>query len=93
MRRRPTAATIVLALAFAIVGCAGDAPKEPGKRPRSKAAATCVGAECRVRVTCKGKVYVRVGPAPVDVRSSTTALRTSITADFAGTRHDALIRC
>ena len=55
--------------------------------------AKCAGAECEVRVTCKGKVKRRVGPAPVNVRTSKTALRTTIYADFAGSRHDATIRC
>lgn len=90
MRRPTIALTLTLA---ATSGCAGDEPKAPPEQPPGKAVATCAGAECKVRVTCNGKVHVRVGPAPVDVRTTRSALRTSVTADFAGSRHDAVVRC
>jgi len=87
---------MAVALAFVVLsGCVRD---EPPKRsttspPRNKAVARCAGQECRVRVTCKGRVSVRLGAAPVRVRTSNTALRTAIFLDFAGSRDDVVIRC
>jgi hypothetical protein len=91
-----TAAWIVAALAGSAAGGCGvdDAPKSPSKSAaRSFAKARCAGAECRVRIVCKGKVHVRLGPAPVRVRTSKTALVTSFYADFAGSASDVEIRC
>ena len=84
-----------MAIACATVaGCGvNDEPKTPSKKAPNSAKARCAGAECRVRVVCKGKVHVRVGPAPVRIRTSKTALRTNVLADFAGSRHDAVVRC
>jgi hypothetical protein len=98
MRRPPTrtAAGIVAAIALATASGCGvdDAPKSPSKSAaRSSAKARCAGAECRVRIVCKGKVHVRLGPAPVRVRTSKTALVTSFYADFAGSASDVEIRC
>ena len=85
---------ILVALASAtLAACGGgDSSKSSKKPPRNSAKARCAGAECRVRIVCKGKVYVRVGPAPVRIRTSDTALRTTIIADFAGPK-DAVVRC
>lgn len=94
--RLPRTPTLLVALACASVsGCGvNDDPKTPsGDRPRDSAKATCAGAECRVRVTCKGEVKVVVGPAPVEIRTSKSALRSAVLADFAGTGHDQTIRC
>jgi hypothetical protein len=93
--RTRTAAGIVVAIAFATTaGCGvNDEPKSPSAKPPNSAKARCAGAECRVRVVCKGKVHVRVGPAPVNIRTFKTALRTNVLADFAGSRHDATVRC
>jgi hypothetical protein len=91
-----TVATIMLAVALVTTsGCGvNDSPKKPTKsRARTSAVAHCAGAECRVRVKCKGRIYVRVGPAPVQVRTTTSALRTSVIADFAGSRNDAIVQC
>ena len=75
-------------------GCGvNDEPKAPSKRPASSAVAKCAGYECRVRVTCKGRVQMRYGPAPVRVRTRKSALVTTFFADFAGSRNDATIRC
>jgi len=96
MRRSPTraAATILLALALGTLSACGggDSDKSSKKPPRNSAKARCAGAECRVRIVCKGRVYVRVGPAPVAIRTSNSALRTTIIADFAGPK-DAVVRC
>jgi hypothetical protein len=92
-RRIRTAAAIVAALAVAVTsGCSGDEPKS-AKHGRSSAVTTCAGAECKVRVRCKGEVHVRLGPAPVRVSTRKSALVTTIYADFAGSRHDATVRC
>jgi hypothetical protein len=91
-----TAVTIVLsALALAVIaGCGvNDSPKSPGKSAGNSAKARCAGVECRVRIVCKGRVHVVVGPAPVNVRTSKTALVTTFFADFAGSRNDATVRC
>ena len=86
------AAAVVLMAASACGG--GESDKPPAsKAPRDRAIADCAGNECRVRVRCKGRNYVRRGTAPVDIRTSKTALTTTIVADFAGSRHDAMIRC
>ena len=92
MRRALTCigAAIVVAL---LPGCVDDEPRKPAKKPRSSAVAKCAGYECRVRVICKGKRYVRIGPAPVKVRTKSTAFRTTIVSDFAGSRNDSVIRC
>ena len=94
--RRPrirTAAAIVAALAATVAaGCSGDEPKS-AQHGRSSAVATCAGAECKVRVRCKGRVDVLLGPAPVQVSTRKSALVTTIYADFAGSRHDVTIRC
>ena len=76
-------------------GCGDDSPEPTTKKPkRSKAVGDCAGAECRVKVTCKsGRVYVRTGPAPVRIRTSNSLLRTTIIADFAGSKDDSVIRC
>jgi len=96
MRRSQTraAATILIALALgALAACGGsDSDKSSKKPPRNSAKARCAGAECRVRIVCKGRVYVRFGPAPVAIRTSDSALRTTITVDFAGSK-DAVVRC
>jgi hypothetical protein len=91
-----SAATIAALAFMTMSGCGfGDkAKEEPRKVTRSKAKARCAGAECRVRVTCaRGRVYVRVGPAPVRIRTSDTLLRTTIVIDFAGSRANSVIRC
>jgi hypothetical protein len=97
VRRSPTRAAALIAAAIACATAAGcgvdDEPKSPTKRAPSSAKARCAGAECRVRVVCKGKVHVRVGPAPVSIRTNKTALRTNVLADFAGSSHDAVVRC
>jgi hypothetical protein len=93
MRRTPTrsAATILVGLALAtLTACGGDDSSKP--LPRNSAKARCAGAECRVRIVCKGRVYVRLGPAPVAIRTRDSALRTTIIADFAGPK-DAVVRC
>lgn len=79
---------------LALSGCGdGDASKPATTTgPRDAARARCADNECRVRVTCKGKVYVRRGSAPVSIRTTKTALVTTIVADFAGP-DDAVIRC
>ena len=46
-----------------------------------------------MRIVCKGKLHVRIGPAPVDIRTQKTALTTTIIADFAGSKNDAMVRC
>jgi len=96
MRRSQTraGATILIALALGTLAARGgsDSDKSPKKPPRNSAKARCAGAECRVRIVCKGRVYVRLGPAPVAVRTSKSAFRTTIVADFAGSK-DAVVRC
>ena len=96
MRRSHTraGATILIALALGTVAaCGGSGSDESSKKPpRNSAKARCAGAECRVRIVCKGRVYVRLGPAPVAIRTSNSALRTTIIADFAGSK-DAVVRC
>lgn len=89
-----TLTTIVVALACAaLTGCGGgDSDEPPSKRVRDSAKANCKGNECTVRFTCKGRVTIRRGAAPVRIRSSKSALVTTIIADFAGSR-DAVIRC
>ena len=92
-RIRTAAAAIVATLATAAAaGCSGDEPKS-AKHGRSSAVATCAGAECKVRVRCKGKVDVLLGPAPVQVSTRKSALVTTIYADFAGSGHDQKVRC
>jgi len=44
-------------------------------------------------VICKGRVQLRYGAAPVRIRTAKSALVTTIVVDFAGSRHDAVIRC
>ncbi|MCA1683869.1 MAG: hypothetical protein LC708_01885 [Actinobacteria bacterium] len=82
---------------MAMPGCGivNDEPKKPDKNAkRSKAKVDCAGSECRVRITCRsGRRHVLIGPGPVSVRTTTTALRTTLTVDFAGSRDDKLIRC
>lgn len=85
-------------MALALVATAGcgvnDEPKSPDtSKPRNSAKARCVAGECSVRVICKGKLSVVVGPAPVKIRTRDTALRTSVVADFAGSDYDATVRC
>jgi hypothetical protein len=96
MRRTPTraGATILIALVLGTLSaCGGGDSDKPSKQgPRNSAKARCAGAECRVRIVCKGRVYVRVGPAPVAIRTRDTVLRTTIIADFAGPK-DAVVRC
>lgn len=87
-----------MTLGVALVTASGcgvnDSPKQPDKaRPRNSAVAHCAGDECKVRVRCKGRVYVRFGAPPVRIRTFKTALTTSILADFAGSRDDSVIRC
>jgi len=84
--------------AFALVTTAGcgvnDSPKtQTNGRAPSSAVARCAGQECKVRITCKGRVQMRFGAAPVDVRTSRSALVTTIFIDFAGSRDDATVRC
>lgn len=76
-------------------GCGiDDAPKSPAKKhARSSAVARCAGQECKVRVTCKGRVHMRFGAAPVTIHTSKTAVLTTIFLDFAGSRDDAVVRC
>ena len=95
MRRALTPrATVAVALALVTAsGCGDGEAKKPAKKPRSSAVAKCAGYECRVRVICKGRLYVRIGPAPVKVHTSTTPFRTTIVSDFAGSRNDSVIRC
>jgi hypothetical protein len=76
----------------ALSGC-GEPDKAPAKRTRDSAIAKCTGNVCRVRVTCKGRVSVRPGAAPVRIRTSKSALVTTIILDFAGSRDDTVIRC
>jgi len=85
---------MALALALlATAGCSGDEPKQPSKANRNSAVARCAGYECKVRLTCKGRVTYRYGPAPVQIHSSKTALRTTFTLDFAGSKADQVYRC
>jgi hypothetical protein len=86
-----TAATIVLVFGLtSISACGGD---KPTKAPsRNSAVAHSVGHECRVRVKCNGRVYIRRGAPPVRIRTSKAILRTTIIIDFAGP-DDAVIRC
>ena len=88
-----TAATVVVAVAS--VGASacggGDSPKKPP--PRNSAIAKCAGHECRVRVMCNGRRSVLFGAAPVRIRTSKSLLRTTIIADFAGSRDDFAVRC
>jgi hypothetical protein len=99
MRRALTGAlaTIVVALACALLsGCgSGDSDDPPSKdaRARNAAKANCKGNECKVRFTCKGRVTIRRGAAPVRIHSSRSALVTTIIADFAGSRDDVVVRC
>jgi hypothetical protein len=88
-----TAATIVVGLASgAASACGGDdSPKKPA--PRNSAIAKCAGHECRVRVRCNGRLSVLLGAAPVRIRTSKSLLRTTIVADFAGSRDDYVVRC
>jgi hypothetical protein len=92
--RTRTGATILVALALGtLTACGGSGSDTSSKKPpRNSAKARCAGAECRVRIVCKGRVYIRLGPAPVRIHTSDSALRTTIIADFAGTK-DAVIRC
>jgi hypothetical protein len=83
----------VVGFALVVLSGCGDTRTPAGKAPRSSAVARCTGAECRVRIRCKGKLHIRRGPAPVSIRTSKTALVTTIIADFAGSKNDALIRC
>ena len=76
-----------------MAGCSGDEPRLPDKRARDSAVARCAGYECRVRLRCNGRVVVRVGPAPVQVHTRKTALRTTFTLDFAGAKADNVFRC
>jgi len=95
VRPLPTA-TIVVALVFAMASGCGDSgsPKTPARTPPpSSAVANCSGQECKVRVTCKGRVHHRLGAAPVRIRTSKTAVVTSIFIDFAGSGQDAVVRC
>jgi hypothetical protein len=89
-------AMVVAALGLTTMSaCGGGESPKPSTTgtPRDAAVANCAGNECRVRVRCKGHVYVRRGSAPVRIRTSKTALSTTIIADFAGSREDAMIRC
>ena len=92
---RATAASILVVLAsLSLSGCfVNDEPKKPDKAKRNKAVANCSGAECRVRVTCNGRVSVLLGPAPVQIRTSKKILQTTIVADFAGSSRDQVVRC
>ena len=98
LRQLPRPGALIGALALVtMTGCGivDDEPQKPDSKPtRSKAKADCAGGECRVRITCaSGRVHVLIGPAPVRVSTQSTALLTTMTADFAGSRHDKLIRC
>jgi hypothetical protein len=89
-------ATIVVALALVTMsGCgSGDSPRpSTTARHRSSAVAHCAGTQCTVRVICKGRRSVRLGAAPVRIRTWKSAFRTSIIVDFAGSREDVVIRC
>jgi hypothetical protein len=92
--RTPIAATTLVALAVATAsGCGGGGePSKPAHR-RTSAVADCAGYECRVRVSCNGRISVLLGAAPVSVRTSKSALRTTVIADFAGSHDDAVVRC
>jgi hypothetical protein len=91
--RTPIAATTLVALAVATAaGCGGGEPSKPAHR-RSSAVADCAGYECRVRVSCNGRISVLRGAAPVSIRTSKSALRTTVIADFAGSHDDAVVRC
>ena len=96
MRRSRThaGATILVALALGtLAACGGsDSDTTSKKPPRNSAKARCAGSECRVRIVCKGRVYVRLGLAPVRIHTSNTPFRVTIIADFAGPK-DAVIRC
>ncbi len=96
VRRSPTRVGAMILVAFAcmaLTACGGGDSSKPSKKPpRNSAKADCAGAECRVRIVCKGRVYIRLGPAPVRIRTSNSALRTTIIADFAGPK-DAVVRC
>ena len=82
-----------IAAVVVAVGCGGgDSSKQPA-HPRNSAVARCAGAECRVRVRCNGRLSVLFGAAPVRIRTSKTLLRTTIIADFAGSRDDFVVRC
>ncbi len=96
VRRPPLRAAATIAVALALVtatGCSGDEPKKPDPGKRSSAKADCAGIECKVRVVCKGKVRLRYGPAPVQIRTQKTALVTTFFVDFAGSKNDATLRC
>ncbi len=98
LRQLPRPGALIGALALvAVTGCGivDDEPRKPASKPtRTKAKVDCAGAECRVRIACaSGRVHVLIGPAPVRVSTQKTALVTTLTADFAGSRHDKLIRC
>ncbi|HEV7807003.1 MAG TPA: hypothetical protein VGO80_14365 [Solirubrobacteraceae bacterium] len=95
MRRAwtPTAATIFVALALASASGCGGGKSSKSAHPRNSAIARCAGHECRVRVSCNGRISVLFGAAPVRVRTSKSALRTTVVADFAGSRDDAVVRC
>jgi len=92
---RAIAASILVVLAsLSLSGCiVNDEPKKPDKGKRNKAVARCAGGECRVRVTCNGRVSVLLGPAPVQIRTSKKILQTTIVADFAGSSRDQVVRC
>jgi hypothetical protein len=91
---RIAATSAILLASLSMTGCiVNDEPKKPDKAKRNKAVARCSGDECRVRVTCNGRVSVLLGPAPVQIRTSKRVLRTEIVADFAGSSHDQVVRC
>lgn len=95
VRRPPTraGATTLLALALGITACGGSSSKpSTTAKPRNSAVARCAGDQCRVRIVCKGKVSVRLGPAPVRIHTTDSALTSTIIVDFAGP-HDAVVRC
>ncbi len=96
VRRPPIRPATTIAVAFALAtatGCSGDEPKKPDPGKRSSAKADCAGVECKVRVVCKGKVRLRYGPAPVQIRTRKSALVTTFFVDFAGSKNDATLRC
>ena len=92
-RMGATSAGALCVIAISACGL-GESDKPPASGgPRDSAVADCAGNECRVRVVCKGRVYIRRGTAPVRIRTSKSPLTTTIVADFAGSREDAVIRC
>ena len=94
--RRGLTAMIVASLGVTTVsacGIGGSSDSPTTTAPRNAAVADCAGNVCRVRLTCKGRLYIRRGTAPVRIRTAKSALKTTIIADFAGSGHDAVITC